>query len=152
MSEREARFKYRLEPLISLRSAERDALQEEMRRAAGEVERRTHECEDLSREIASAEGALRNALRSGASIAIDEQMRLQSYLDGRRRAREAKQRELEAASLEMHRVLDRLTAKQRDAKALEKHRDRKRRQFDLEQSRLALKAADDQWLRRKRDE
>ena len=152
MSEREPLCKYRLDPLISLRSAERDALQDEMRRAAGEVEKRTRECEDLLRDISSVEGALRKALRSGASIAVDEQLRLQGYLDGRRRAREAKQRELDQATVEMHRVLEQLTAKQRDAKALEKHRDRKRQQFDLEQSRLALKVADDQWLRRKREE
>jgi hypothetical protein len=52
MSEREPRFKYRLEPLIGLRSAERDALQDEMRRASGEVEKRTREFEELSRAVA----------------------------------------------------------------------------------------------------
>jgi len=150
MSEHERRFKYRLDPLISLRSAERDALQGEMRRAAEELDRRTREFEDLARDIGSLESALRELLRSGASIAVDEQLRLQGYLEQRRREREAKQRALDEASRAMHRVLEQLTAKQRDAKALEKHRDRKREQFDQAQSRLAIKAADDQWLRRKR--
>jgi flagellar biosynthesis chaperone FliJ len=123
-----------------------------MRHAAAEVEKRTRECEELLRDIGAAEGRLRGLLADGTSIAVDEQLRLQAYLDSRRRQREAKSRELDEASRAMHRVLEQLLAKQREAKALEKHRERQRREFDQAQARLAHKAADDQWLRRKRED
>jgi flagellar export protein FliJ len=145
-------FRYRLQPLIGLRSAERDALQGEMRRAAAEVENRTRECEELGRDIVAAERRLRGLLADGASIAVDEQLRLQGYLDSCRRRRDLKRRELDEASQALHRVLEQLLAKQREAKALEKHRDRQRRDFDQAQARLALRAADEDWMRRKREE
>jgi flagellar biosynthesis chaperone FliJ len=63
-----------------------------------------------------------------------------------------KRRELDEASQALHRVLEQLLAKQREAKALEKHRDRQRRDFDQAQARLALRAADEDWMRRKREE
>ena len=145
-------FRYRLQPLIGLRSAERDALQGDMRRAAAEVEKRGGELEQLSREIVAAEGRLRGLLADGASIAVDEQLRLQGYLDSCRKRREAKRRELDEASQALHRVLEQLLAKQREAKTLEKHRERQRRDFDQAQARLAHRAADELWLRRKRED
>src|SRR5262245_12300714 len=151
MSDRERRFRYRLDPLIRLRSAERDALKGDVRRAAEEVDRRTSEVERVSREVSEAEGELRAALRSGAAIAVDEQMRLQAYLKQRRAQRVAKQRELDQATLAMSRVLEELISKQRDAKTLEKHRDRQQRQFEQTESRVALNAADDQWLRKRKE-
>jgi flagellar export protein FliJ len=151
MSDRERRFQYRLEPLIRLRSAERDVLKGEMRQAAEEVEKRTREVEQVSREVQAAESELRAALRSGAAIAVDEQQRLQGYLKQRREQREAKQRSLDAASQAMFQVIERLNAKQQDTRALEKHRERQRRQFDQAEARVALNSADDQWLRKRRE-
>ena len=151
MSDRERRFTYRLDPLIKLRAAERDALKGEVRRAAEEVHRRTEAVEQVARDVVAAEGALRAALRSGAAIAIDEQQRLQAYLKQRRVQREARQRELDDATVAMNRVLEQLNSKQRDTRTLEKHRDRQRKQFDQTESRVALNAADDQYLRRRRE-
>ena len=151
MSDRERRFIYRLDPLIKLRAAERDVLKGEARRAAEEVHQRTEAVEQVARDVVAAEGALRAALRSGAAIAIDEQQRLQAYLKQRRVQREARQRELDDATIAMNRVLEQLNSKQRDTRTLEKHRERQRKQFDQAESRVALNAADDQYLRKRRE-
>jgi flagellar biosynthesis chaperone FliJ len=119
----ERRFSYRLDSLIRLRSAERDAL-------GGELARVTREFD-------------------GARMSVDEELRMQSYLAQRRRERETKQRERDEAMRVVDKALAELQAKRRDAMALEAHRDRQRRRFDGEQARVALNSADDQWLRRK---
>jgi flagellar biosynthesis chaperone FliJ len=145
----ERRFRYRLDSLIRLRSAERDALSGEAARAAREVQDRARECEELAQAVELAERMLRTLRRDGASISVDEELRLQSYLGLHRRQREAKQRELDQASRSMEKALAELQAKQRDARALESHRERQRRRFDEQAARVALNGADEQWLRKK---
>jgi hypothetical protein len=145
------RFRYRLDTLIRLRLAERDALSGEVACAMREVEKRARECEAVSHAIELAERMLRSLRRDGAPLSLDEELRLQSYLGLRRRQHEAKQRELDDASRAMEKLLSDLEAKRRDAKALENDRDRQRRRFDEHAARIALNAADEQWLRRKGD-
>ena len=149
MNDYERRFSYRLDSLIRLRSAERDALSGELARVGRELESRTRECEEISRAIDLAEGLLRALRRDGARMSVDEELRMQSYLAQRRRERETKQRERDVAMRAVDKALAELQAKSRDAMALEAHRDRQRRRFDGEQARVALNTADDQWLRRK---
>jgi flagellar biosynthesis chaperone FliJ len=149
VNDHERRFSYRLDSLIKLRSAERDALSGEVARATREFETRTRERAEISRTIDLAESLLRALRRDGARMSVDEELRMQSYLGLRRRERETKQRELDAASRAMEKALAELQAKQRDAMALEAHRDRQRRRFDEQQSRVALNTADDQWLRKR---
>jgi hypothetical protein len=146
MSERSRKFAYRLEALIRLRGAERDALKASRTQAAREVEKRSRECDDIGHAIQQAEWALRALLRSGESIAVDEQLRLQAYLQEERRRHKAKRKDLDEAVLTMSRVSAELAARQRDAKALELHKERKRRQFDESELRASLNAADDVWL------
>lgn len=151
MSDHERRFSYRLETLIRLRAAERDALRSEVARATRTLEDRTRECDAISRSVEMAESMLRGLRRSGAQMSVDEEMRLQEYLHHRRQQHEAKQRELADAARARLQVLSELQSKQQDAKALEAHRSRQRRRFDDAQARAALNTADDQWLRRKKD-
>ena len=149
MSEREPRFRYRLEPLAKLRAAERDALVVEAARAAREVERRSSEHERIGRRVERAEWALRTLNRGGAEIRVDEQLRLRGYLRLQRDERERAGHELAGALREQNRVLAALQDKQRDAKALETHRERKLRRFDEERARASAKAADERWLQRR---
>ena len=151
MSGQERKFKYRLESLVKLRSAERDALKNDVERASGEVQKRTRERDDIERTIELAEDELRALYRGGADLSLDAQSRLQLYLRQQRGLRSAKQRELEEATRVMQAVLCALELKVQDTKALEKHRDRQRRQFDDVQTRVTLHAADEQWLRRKQE-
>ena len=148
---KERSFKYRLESLVKLRAAERDALKTDMARAAERVEKKARECADIAREVELAESELRTLNRSGAELSLDGQLRLQLYLKQRREKRAAKQRELDEVSRAMELVLAQLQLKVQDTKALESHRDRKRRQFDEGQARASLHAADEQWMRRRRD-
>jgi hypothetical protein len=147
----ERRFTYRLESLIRLRTAERDALRTDVERATGAYQSKARECQNLSRAIELAEGELRALYRSGSELPLDGHARLQVYLKQQRELRRAKQVELEDASRAMDRAIAALELKLQDTKALESHRARKRRQFDEQETRLELNAADEQWLRRKRD-
>ena len=151
MSDGGRKFTYRLEALVKLRSAERDALKTDLERANDAVESKARECDDLKRAIELAESALRALYRAGSELPLDGQQRLQLYLKQQRELRGAKQRELEEASRAMMRVLSELELKVQDTKALESHRERKQRQFDEQELRLNLNAADEQWMRRKRD-
>jgi flagellar biosynthesis chaperone FliJ len=153
MSERSRAFAYRLEALIRLRGAERDAAKASRAQAALEVEKRSRECDDIRQAIQQAEWGLRALLRSGESIAVDEQMRLQAYLQEERGRHKAKRHELDEAMQSMSRLSAELAARQRAAKALELHKERKRRQFDESELRSSLNATDDLWLaQRKRRE
>ena len=146
MSEREPRFKYRLDPLARLRAGVRDALKAEAAQAAREVELRAMEMERLGRELERVEGELR-ALRSrGGELAVDAELRAQGYLAAHRERLLGKRRELEAARGKADEARSRLQLKQRDARALERHRDRQRREYDIVRGRSATRAADEQWL------
>jgi flagellar biosynthesis chaperone FliJ len=149
MSEREARFAYRLETLIRLRSAERDAASAAAAQAAREVERRSRECDAIVHAIEGAEAELRALCASGESIAVDAQLRLQLYLRAERQRHRDKRHELGEATKVMDRLSTELQERSRDARALELHRERKRRAFDVDQQRASLNAADEQWLARK---
>jgi flagellar export protein FliJ len=146
MSEREQRFKYRLDPLIRLRANERDVLRAEALQAAKEVQQRTRELEDIGRTIEHTEGALRGLVASGSEISVDAQLRMQSYLSQQRESQARKRRELTSAEQKETGVLSRLQVKQRDAKALELHKDKQRREFETVRGRSMIKSADDQWL------
>jgi hypothetical protein len=151
VTEREQKFEYRLEALIRLRSAERDAAKASAAQAAREVELRSRECDAIGHSIEHAEGELRALCASGASIAIDEQMRLQAYLRQERARHKAKRRELGEAVQNMARLSNEAQTRSRDTRALELHRDRKRRAFDVDRQRAALNAADELWLARRKD-
>jgi len=147
----ERKFRYRLESVIKLRAAERDVLKGDLERANDAVERKARECDALKATIEGAERELRALYASGAELRLDGQLRLQAYLKQQRELRRARQTELEEASRAMMRVLSELELKVQDTKALENHRARKRRQFDEQEMRIIMNAADEQEMRRKRD-
>jgi hypothetical protein len=146
MSDREPRFKYRLDPLMRLRASERDVLRTEALQAAQEVQQRSRELEEIGRTIERTELAQRSLVADGSEIAVDAQLRTQSYLRLQREAQARKRRELETAERKESDVLSKLLLKQRDAKALELHKDKQRRQFETVLGRSMIKSADDQWL------
>ncbi len=146
MADREPRFLYRLDPLMRLRATERDALKAEALEASREVELRARELEVIGRTIEHAEVALRSLCTSGADILVDAQLRAQGYLDLQREGQGRKRRELATAEQKESGVRSKLQLKQLDAKALELHKDKQRRQFEAVRGRSTMKAADDQWL------
>jgi flagellar export protein FliJ len=150
MNEREPRFEYRLEALAQLRSAEREALKAEALQAANVVEARTREYRSLSEGISRAEASLRDGYRSGASISVDAEMRMRRYISELCERRGIKRRELDEATRLFRRALGELASKRKDAKALERHRERKQRRFEEEQVRRTIKANDELWLCRYR--
>jgi len=146
MSDRELRFKYRLDPLMRLRASERDVLKAEAAEAAQEVSQRTRELEEIRRTIEGTEAALRALAADGSEISVDERLRMQSYLSLQREGEKRKRRELESAEQKESGVRAKLQLKQRDAKALELHKDKQLRQFEAVRGRSMIKSADDQWL------
>jgi flagellar export protein FliJ len=146
MTDREPRFKYRLDPLMRLRASERDVLRTEALQAAQEVKQRSRELDEIGRTISHAEDALRALVTGGAEIAVDAQLRMQGYLNQQREGQAHKRRELELAERKESGVRSKLLDKQRDAKALELHKDKQRRQFDAVRGQSLIKSADDEWL------
>ena len=149
MSERARRFAYRLERLLTLRGAEREALRAPVAAAAAEVERREREAAALTDGIRRVEEALRS-LRGGERIAVDEQLRLQAWLRRERQLEQAKRAEVDAALNALARVAGELQDKHRETKVLESHKDRSRRRHEDAAARAALKSADDAWLARRK--
>jgi flagellar biosynthesis chaperone FliJ len=149
MMDADRKFIYRLEALIRLRGAERDAAGAEATQAKREVERRARECDEIGQAIALLEALLREQRAGGRAISVDEQVRTQDYLRLRRAVLEGKQRELADASRTMLRLLGEFQKKRQEARTLEKHRERQRSRFTQTHARAALTTADDQWLRRK---
>jgi hypothetical protein len=146
MSDREQPFKYRLDPLMRLRASERDVLRAEALQAAQEVQQRTRELEEIARTIRRTEVVLRALVTDGSEIAVDAQLRVQRYLSLQREGEARKRRELQAAEQKESGVLSKLQLKQRDTKALELHKDKQLRQFEILRGRSTIKAADDRWL------
>lgn len=143
------RFHYRLDPLVRLRTAQRDAAQAEVARATREVEARLRESEALGRQIEGAHDAMRAANRRGGVIRADEQLRLRDYLHWQRDLLAAKEREVERLREALARALAALHEMRRSAKALELHRGRVRTQFEQRRQRAAAHDADDRWLGRR---
>ncbi len=150
MNSHVSKFRYRLDALIKLRASERDVLKEEVQRALAEVERKTRERDDAGAAIGRAEEELRVLCRDGAQLSMDAQLRLQLYLRQQREMCRTKQLEVNEASSVAVATIGRLQIKLRDAKSLESHRKRKRRQFDENEQRMAMNVADEQWLRGRR--
>jgi hypothetical protein len=150
MTERQIKFKYRLETLIRLRSAERDALKTEVERALSEVQMKTSERESITRSIRLAEEELRSRCCSGVELDLENQRRVQLYLRQQWEKQRTKQLEVQEAARAASSLVSQLDLKLKDAKALENHRERKRRQFDGERLRVAMNAADEQWAHRRR--
>jgi hypothetical protein len=144
-------FTYRLESLIKLRSAERDSMRSDLQRAIACAEQRAKERDALTAAIARAELEVRALRASGGSIFPDSELRLHDYLAQQRKLREAKQREVDEAEREVHKAMSALEVKLQDVKALEKHRSRQHRRFEEDAVRAGFNAADDQWMRRKRE-
>lgn len=137
---------YRLEALAKVRSAERDALRLAAAAAAEEAERRARECEAAGRSVARAESALRAMRGSGNALSVDQEIRLQSYLAAERRREAATRARRDEALRAMAGVAAELAEKQRDLKALERHRSRARDRLDEQERRATQKASDDAWL------
>ena len=144
------RFAYRLDALAKVRAVERDALRASAAAASEEAERRSREADTLGRSVARAESALR-ALRSGGrALELDHELRLQSYLAAERARHEAARRRSEEALRALAAAAAELEKKQRDIKALERHKERVRGRADEGERRSEIKAADDAWLARAR--
>jgi len=150
MSLRERKFKYRLDSLLGLLSAERDAAAFEARRARGEVEAKQRDLDLVSRTIESAQADLRCLYRNGADLSVARQIGLHEYLSVQRERSVGAQRQLADAEHSAERAAMAVEAKARDAAVLEKHRARVLRRIDADAARAALTAADEHWLGRKR--
>lgn len=149
MSEREPRFKYRLDPLARLRAAQRDAARAEAARATRELELHMQEGDAIAQRMQAAQDAVRESSRRGAAIRPDEQLRMREYLHRQRDQQAAKAHEVEHARLEQARALAALQGAHQTSKALNLHRERMRGQFEQHRKRAAANAADDRWLARR---
>jgi len=144
----ERRFTYRLESLMRLRAAERDAAAMRKMLAERALERCLNQCDEIMRSVVRVENELRKRRAGGQAIAVDEELRAQRYLEMRRKELDVRRSSLVQARRELAQRTDELDNKRRDAKALEKQRHRMKARFVEDEMRAALKAADEQWLRR----
>ena len=143
------RFVHRLDPLMKLRAAERDALTVSAAAALREADQRTHEWQAAARSVARAEAALRELRASGRRLAPDQELRLLGYIAAERSRQDAALGRRDQAVQAAAGVRSELEGKQRDVKALERHRSRERSRLDEHERSAAQKASDDAWLARR---
>lgn len=143
------RFRYSLDSLLRKREMELDQLRHEQSLARQCVDSCERDLEAVQTAIGHAEVRLRALGCEGAAIDPDTQTRLRTYLKMLVVDLVAKQGRLDNA----RRVYDEIGVKVRTAregiKALEKHRDGQRADFDAEWRRRDQATADELWLARR---
>jgi hypothetical protein len=150
MSERETRFRYRLDPLARLRAAQAESARAAAARAAAEVEACASECAAAAQRVQSTSQGMREGARRGETIRLEELLRLRAYLQRVLEEQAARERELEEARRTQACLLETLQALRREEEALGRHRTRLEGEFVGRQQRAAANRADERWLTRRR--
>lgn len=143
------RFRYQLESLLRKREAESDQLRHEQTEAQLRVDNGERDLKTVESAIGHTETRLRLLGREGAAIDPDAQTRLRAYLKMLCVDREKKREKLESLRREYDDIGVRLRTVREGVKALEKHRDGRRADFDADWRRRDQATADELWLMRR---
>jgi flagellar export protein FliJ len=146
MKSGDRRFRYGMEPVIKVRRWDVDSAKADELRARQVVADRARETQRIGESIAEAEAKLRESQRQGEAIDAQWYTTLTSFLVLRRKDFEESQVELRQAQ-EVHDERRRtlMGAKQK-LTALEKHKETKRLENEVEVQRENQKQMDDLWL------
>lgn len=142
-------FKYQLASLLRKRETEADELRHALAEVQNRLEAATQALAEIQATIEQTETQLRSGGQEGAAIEPDLQARLRVYLKIQRNEEEQRKKALEAVQQEHDEVSGKLRTVREGIKALEKHREGQRADFDTELQRRDQAAADELWLLRR---
>ncbi len=141
------RFRYSMDPLLKVRRWDADIAKAEEMRALHDVNERARETREIGESIAGLETSIRETYQGGA-INAQWCVTLSRFLECRRQDFRGKQDELRQAENAHAQVRYKLHTAKQGVLTLEKHRDGKRSEHELNAQREEQKLADDLWLQR----
>jgi hypothetical protein len=137
------RFRYGLQALLRKRCAELDSVRAELAVANERFDSQARALELQAAQVAQLQTCQRDLSRGGASIDVDERMRLHHCLRSAVMQKEQQAVQLENARQHQESVVAQVRAARQALKAIERHREQSQGQFNVEQLRKALLAADE---------
>lgn len=141
------RFRYSMDPLLKVRRWDADIAKAEEIRALHDVNERARETREIGESIAGVEASIRETYQGGA-INAQWCISLSRFLECRRQDFSGKQDELRKAENAHEQVRYKLHTAKQGVLTLEKHREGKRAEHELDAQREEQKSADDLWLQR----
>lgn len=141
-----ARFRYALETLLKQRRSEQDASAARERSAQRALEGHVEDARRAQDALAGIEGALREARCAGAPIDARQHEAAALYLARMREALRVKARQTEKAQELHEQTREQLLRSVQSVRALERHRDNRRREHQRERASLAEQKQDELWL------
>ncbi|HWE09049.1 MAG TPA: flagellar export protein FliJ [Solirubrobacteraceae bacterium] len=134
-------FRFRLERVRALRERHEDAAKQAFAGAAIECERSEREVQEAAQRVAAARDAQLDV--AGAPTTALELMGRQAYLERSERAHSATQEDLHRREQALVQRRHELTQAARDRQALERLKERRRRDHDREQARIEAMTLDE---------
>jgi len=136
-------FRYGLQALLRKRCAELDLVRAELVVANERFDSQARALQMQAAQVAQLQSCQRDLSRGGASIDVDERMRLHRCLRSAVLQKEQQAVQLENARLHQESVIAQVRAAHQALKAIERHREQSQGQFNVEQLRKAHLAADE---------
>lgn len=136
-------FRYGLQALLRKRCAELELAAAELAVANERFESQARALEMQAAQVAQLQTCQRDLSRGGASIDVDERMRLHHCLRSAVLQKEQQAVQLENARQHQESVIAQVRAARQALKAIERHREQSQGQFNVEQLRKALLATDE---------
>lgn len=140
------RFCYPMEPILRQHEWEIDALKAELMTLNQALAARQAELQRLIECVRMAELEISHICRDNAIIARDRKAIVEIYLREQRTRALEKQQEIDQASALADAVFGQLKKKKQSQRGIEKHRERKKKDFDAAAMRREALEADDLWL------
>jgi hypothetical protein len=136
-------FRYGLQALLRKRCAELDLVRAELAGANERFDTHARGLEAQAEQVAQLQTCQRDLSRGGASIDVEERMRLHHCLRSAVLQKEQQAVQLEQARQHRENVIAQVGAARQALKAIERHREQSQGLFNVEQLRKALLAADE---------
>jgi len=139
-------FRYPMDPILKQYEWEIDALKAELMTLNQALSGRMTEMQALTERVNSAEQEIMNICRENTIIERGRKTIVEVYLRDQRGRAVEKQQEIDQARALAERVFVQLNKKKQSQRGIEKHRERKKKDFDAEAIRLESLEADELWL------
>ena len=146
MSQRDDFPKYALKGLLTMRRGDLDLSRVETTKARDVLDRTVEETRRIGTAIAEIEEDLRAVCETGATIDPTRHATLSGYMKDRLLAMQKKMVELRNAEQLYEQSRNRLHRVKQGVMVLEKHKETKQQEFEIETSRSEQKQMDDIWL------
>jgi hypothetical protein len=143
-------FRYRLAAALRKESWEGAILGIEVTRARKVFEEKQKRHDEVLGIIARTEADLRELYLEDQQIPLERRRILELFLRHQHAVAKLRQQEAAQAEAVYGQAMAQLQSKRRAIRAMENHRERRRREHNASEIRIAIKAQDDLWLLRRR--